>query len=44
MTQDSTKQTLNRIFHRDHKKTQQKALDVLLSYLYNRYMVYTSDK
>jgi len=30
--------------HDDHKRTQQEVPNILLPYLYYRYMVYTSDK
>jgi len=35
---------ISRISSRDYKKTQQRVLDTLLFYLYNRYIVYASNK
>jgi len=35
---------IGKVSYKDHKRTQQEVSDALLSYLYNRYMVYTNNK
>ena len=41
---NTTSKSLNRISSGNHKRTQQGVPDVLLSYLYNRYMVCAINK
>jgi len=44
MVNSTLSKLINEVSYGDHKRTQQGVLNVFLHYLYNRYMVYASDK